>query len=506
VVVVELPSPCLVVLVGPAASGKTSWAQANLAAHVVSSDSLRALVGEGEDDLRASTDAFAVLEDIVARRLRRGLTTVVDSLGTDTERRARWRQLAADHGIPCVAVVFDITAAQLRRQNKGRAKRVPDAVLNRQIADWPAVRGAIQGEPFDAIHVVDTSDIGAALVQPDMVRRERGHTTAAPTAAATPDRKLRFGLQIPQFTWPGGPAEMGERLRAVATRAEEIGFDSLWVMDHFRQIPQMGPPWADMLESWTTLGHLAASTTTIRLGTLVSGITYRNVAHLGKIVATLDVLSGGRAICGVGLAWFEDEHRAYGWPFPSRNDRYAVLEDALQLLPRLWGPGGKPFEGRVLRVPDTSCYPRPLQDKLPILVGGSGERRTLKLVARYADACNLFGDPNVVAHKTEVLRRHCADAGRDPADISITHLSTVLVGDDAPQVRQLVEATRPPRVSAERHARSVNAGTVEHHVERVNNYVAAGVDHVIVSVAGLEGPTSLDAMGRLIEAVRREHH
>jgi alkanesulfonate monooxygenase SsuD/methylene tetrahydromethanopterin reductase-like flavin-dependent oxidoreductase (luciferase family) len=275
-------------------------------------------------------------------------------------------------------------------------------------------------------------------------------------------------------------------------------------MDHFRQIPQMGPPWSDMLESWTTLGHLAACTESVRLGTLVTGITYRNVAHLGKIVATLDVLSGGRAICGVGLAWYEDEHRAYGWPFPSRNDRYVLLEDALQLLPRLWGPGGKPFTGRMLNVPDTSCYPRPLQSKVPILVGGSGERRTLKLVARYADACNLFGTPDVVAHKVDVLRTHCAVFGRDPAEISITHLSSVLVGDDPVHLANLVDATRPPRVSAERHARAVNAGTVEQHLERLRKYVDAGVDHVIMSVTGLESAESLAAVARLVACARTE--
>ena len=256
-----------------------------------------------------------------------------------------------------------------------------------------------------------------------------------------------------------------------------------------------------MLESWTTLSHLAAVTERIRLGPLVAGITYRNVAHLGKIVATLDVLSGGRAICGLGLAWYEDEHRAYGFRFPSRDDRYALLEDALALLPRLWGPGAKPFDGRVLHVLDTSCYPRPLQAHVPILVGGSGERRTLRLVARAADACNLFGEPDVVAAKVDVLRRHCADAGRDPADVSITHLGTVLVGEDAAEVAALVEGHRPPRTSAERFARGVHAGTVGQHVERVRRYVDAGVDHVIVSLVGV-GEAALARYGQVIAACR----
>ncbi len=175
-------------------------------------------------------------------------------------------------------------------------------------------------------------------------------------------------------------------------------------MDHFRQIPTVGPAWHDMLDSWTTLGFLAGATARIRLGTMVTGVTYRNVAHLGKIVATLDVLSGGRAICGIGAGLVRGEHAAYGWDFPPVGDRYALLEDALELLPLLWGPGAPPYRGRVISVPEAMCYPRPLQERVPILVGGSGERRTLRLVARYADACNLFGDADVVRRKVAVLR------------------------------------------------------------------------------------------------------
>jgi F420-dependent oxidoreductase-like protein len=499
--VIELPSPCLVVLIGPAGSGKTTWAAEHVGEHVVSSDSLRALVGEGEHDLRASIDAFAVLDDVVARRLRRKLTTVVDSLGTDPVRRAQWRALAAAHGVACVAILFDVPPAQLRRQNKGRAKRVPDAVLTRQLAEWPAVIAEVELEPFGAVHRADV----AAVVPRALVTRDRSvaRPGAAPAAAGAPSaRRLTFGLQIPQYTWPGGPTEIGDRLRTIAKRAEAVGFDSLWVMDHFRQIPMMGPPWNDMLESWTTLAHLAACTDTIRLGTLVTGITYRNVAHLAKIVATLDVLSGGRANCGIGLGWFEDEHRAYGWPFPARADRYAILEDALQLLPRMWGPGAKPYDGVVLHVPDTSCYPRPLQARLPIMVGGSGEKRTLALVAKYADACNLFGDPDVVQRKVRVLHEHCATVGREAAEISVSQLSTVLVGDSAAHVRELVDSTRPPKVSAERQARAVNAGTVEQHVERVGRFVEAGVDQIIVSLADLANESAVERFGQLIAASR----
>jgi F420-dependent oxidoreductase-like protein len=309
---------------------------------------------------------------------------------------------------------------------------------------------------------------------------------------------VRFGLQIPRYTWQGGPAELAPRLRRIATAAEAAGFEQLWVMDHFRQIPTMGRPWEDMLESWTTLAYLAGVTETIRLGTLVTGVTYRNVAHLAKIVATLDVLSGGRAICGLGAAWFREEHLAYGWRFPSVRERYALLEDALRLLPLMWGPGAPAFEGKAISVPEAMCYPRPLQAKVPLLVGGSGERTTLRLVARLADACNLFGEAPTVAHKVEVLHRHCAEVGRDPAEIEVTQLSTVLVGGDDGEVRSLVDGLRPPRMSAERFARQVNAGTVEQHARRVRDLVAAGVSTVIVSLADLDGPEAVDRFAGVI--------
>ena len=272
---------------------------------------------------------------------------------------------------------------------------VPAKVLAAQLQAWGVTRTELPGEGFDAV------------LTPEPVRVAPASVAAGSRLTATQRERpvgLRFGLHIPAFTWSGGPSEIGPRLRAIAVAAEQAGFDSLWVLDHFRQIPLFGRPWEDMLESYTALAHLAAVTERVRLGAMVTGITYRNVAHLGKIVATLDVLSGGRAVCGLGLAWMEDEHRAYGWPFPSRAERYALLEDALQLLPLLWGPGTPSFQGRVLDVPEALCYPRPLQAKVPILVGGGGERRTLRLVARYADGCNIIGDVPVVRHKLEVLR------------------------------------------------------------------------------------------------------
>ncbi len=491
---VNLPASCVVVLVGPGASGKTTWADEHFAADViVSSDRLRALVGSGEDDIAASTDAFALLEDVVRRRLARRLTTVIDTLGLDTERRTAWLALAREHGLPCVAVAFDTPAAECRARNRGRAKRIPADALTAQLKTWTAVRDLLPTEGYDQV------------LTPQAVRVvPAAFVTATEASARQRDEPagLRFGLHLGSFTHPGGRAATGRWLREIAGAAEAAGFDAIYVMDHFRQIPQVGRAWEDFLESWTTLAYLAACTERVRLGTLVSGVTYRNVAHLGKIAATLDVLSGGRAVCGLGLAWFEQEHAAYGWDFPSTNDRYLLLEDALQLLPKLWGPGGKPFKGKVLDVPDTSCYPRPLQEHLPVVLGGGGEKRTLRLAARYADAANVFGDPARVRHKTEILRAHCADVGRDPAEVTMTHLSTVLVGTDDRHVAALVEELRPPRQDPARYAATVNAGTVADQVGRFRQLAEAGAGEVMVRLADLTDPGPLERMAEVIGAFR----
>ena len=486
-----LPSPCLVVLVGPAASGKTTWAERWFAPdQVVSSDRLRALVGEGEHDIAASRDALALLDTVLEQRMRRRLTTVVDTLGLDAALRARCRALAAAADLPCFAIAFDLPASEVRARNRARGTTVPTAVVSAQLRGWPSVLGVIESEGFTAVHPPGPVTLVPAALAGDDVGGEGPRTS------------MRFGLQLPRFTWPGGPPEIRPRLRAIAAAAEDAGFDSLWVMDHFRQIPGMGQAWEDMLESWTTLGFLAAATERVRLGTLVSGITYRNVAHLGKIAATLDVLSGGRAICGLGLGWFQQEHTAYGWAFPSRDDRYALLEDALQVLPLLWGPGTPAFEGRVLKVPEAMCYPRPLQGRIPILVGGSGERRTLRLVAQYADACNLFGEAATVRHKVDVLRGHCAEVERDPDTVEVSHLSTVLVGDHRIDVDSMVERLRPRRMSADRFAQRVNAGTVDQHIGRFRQLGQAGVQTAIVSLPDVEDPDALPRFGRIIAALR----
>ena len=501
------PSPAVVVLVGPSGAGKTTWGRHRFGAGaVVSADALRALVGDGERDVRASGDAFDVLELAVARRVARRLTTVIDTLGSDADRRAAWRDLARRHDLACVAVVFDTPSAACRARNRSRRDPVPTQVLDGQLRQRRAVAAAVDAEGFDCVVHVSPADAGPGAGQ----RAATAPSTTAPSTGgrAFDDRpdaeagELRFGLQVPSVAWAGGPAMIGPGLRRIAVEAEAAGFSSLWLMDHFRQIPMFGPPWHDMLESWTALAHLSGVTERVTLGTLVTGVTYRNVGHLAKIVATLDVLSGGRAVCGLGAAWYADEHRAYGYPFPPLDQRYALLEDALVALPLLWGAGNPPFDGRVVHLPDTTCYPRPLQARVPLLVGGNGERRTLALAARYADACNLIGDVDLVRRKVAVLDAHCRDAGRDRAAVRVTQLSTTLLGRTRDELDASIDRHRPPRSGPDRWSRQVNAATLDEHVTRFRALAAAGVQEAIVSLPDVGDPGALERFAALIAALR----
>ena len=490
----NLPSPCVVVLAGPGASGKSSWAAAHFPAEsMVSSDRLRALAGSGEHDIAASSDAFELLEQVVKMRLSRRLTTVIDTLGLDPARRLAWRDLAARYGLPIVVVAFDTPAEECRARNRARPDPIPAVVLTRQLRDWASTRELLTTEGYDAVlrpdpvRVVPEAFVGTT----EAARRQRDQPTG-----------LRFGLQIATFDYTGGAKATTGTLRQIAAAAEGVGFDAIYVMDHFRQIPQVGRAWQNMLDSYTTLAFLAAVTERVRLGALVTGITYRNVAHLGKIVATLDVLSEGRAVCGLGLAWFGAEHTAYGWSFPPVPDRYDLLEDALQLLPLLWGKGSPAFRGKVLNVPEAMCYPRPLQERVPILLGGGGERRTLRLAAQYADASNVFGNPATVRHKATVLRAHCVDVDRDPAEVALTHLSTALVGTDDTHVRELVERLRPRRQDPAGYASAVNAGTVDDHIGRCRALAEAGASEVMVRLPDLVDAEPVARMGPIIAAFR----
>jgi len=235
---------------------------------------------------------------------------------------------------------------------------------------------------------------------------------------------MRVGIHNVRFDFPDAPRSIAPTLAATASAAEDVGVAGFTLMDHWFQMEQMAPATDPMLEGYTTLGFVAAHTRTMTLGLLVTGVTYRHPGLLAKIVATLDVLSSGRAQLGIGAAWYEREHRGLGVPYPPVSERFERLEETLQICRQMWSDDDGPFAGRHYELAETICSPRPIsQPRPPIRVGGSGERKTLRLVARYADACNLFAS-NVeeVAHKLDVLRRHCDSEGRDPATVERTIL------------------------------------------------------------------------------------
>ena len=239
---------------------------------------------------------------------------------------------------------------------------------------------------------------------------------------------MDLGIHYATFTTPAWETTLVDRLTATAKIADEGGISLFTLMDHYFQMVDFGGPFEPMLEGYTTLGYLAAVTERVRLGLLVTGTTYRHPGLLAKTVSTLDVLTGGRAVLGLGAAWYEREHLGLGVPFPPLAERFERLEETLQVCRQMWSDENGAFKGRHYRLAETICAPRPLQSpRVPILIGGSGERKTLRLVAQYADACNLFGDdPEVIRHKLDVLRRHCDGVGRDYAEIEKT---VVAAGD-----------------------------------------------------------------------------
>jgi F420-dependent oxidoreductase-like protein len=238
---------------------------------------------------------------------------------------------------------------------------------------------------------------------------------------------MNIGLQLPSFTYPGGAAALRTRLPEIAQAAEAAGFASLWVMDHYYQLEDLGGAEEMMLEAYTTLGFLARATERIRLGVLVNGVIYRHPAALVKAQTTLDVLAGGRTTFGIGAAWYDEEARGLGFPWPPRAARYEMLEETLRLAKQMWSGSDEPFDGRHYQLERAICRPLPLaQPHPPIMVGGNGERKTLRLVAEYGDACNLLNvGPAAVRRKLDILRAHCERAGRDYETIERTHLSTV---------------------------------------------------------------------------------
>jgi len=285
---------------------------------------------------------------------------------------------------------------------------------------------------------------------------------------------MKLGLQISSFTWPGGPEAIGPTLGRIASQADDVGFDSIWVMDHFFQIRSVGRPEEPMLEGWTALGFLAALTKRARLGLMVGGVHYRLPGLWVKAATTLDVLSGGRAWLGIGAAWNQEESRALGFPFPPLGERFEMLEETLQIAHGMWtGERGseEAFEGRhfqagrLLNSPQSLSRPRP-----PIMIGGGGERKTLRLVAQYADATNVFGGPAAIHHKYEVLREHCATIGRDPDEIERSTLQTVNLAAESPA--QIVD--------------------------RFGELADAAAQHVILGLHNVDDPANLETLGRAV--------
>lgn len=479
-----IPDPALVVLIGPSGSGKSTWAAKNFRPEeIVSSDRLRSMVGSGEHDLEASTVAFSLLDQMVEARLRRRLLTVVDTLGLDDDRRTRHLDLARDLDLPAMLVVFEVPELVMRQRNRTRERPVPAAVLTSQLRRFRQILPGLSGEGWRLVtpgdDVVITSSYGPL-------------TAVSPPPAPAPGG-LRFFLQVSRFV---GEGPLASRLAGIARVAEKAGFTGLALMDHLVQIPQVGREWEDLPEAYTSLAYLAGVSTRLELGALVSGVGLRNPALLAKMIATLDVLSGGRAFCGLGLGWFEDEQRAYGYVTEPLAVRRAMLEDTLRILPLMWGPGKATYRGKVHSVIEASCYPRPLH-RVPILVGGRGDR-TLAIAARLADGINLRGTEKL-DDRIDRVRHELELAGRDPAQFEISVLDLPLIGVNRAEVATRIERFRG-RVAATTFGARHHAGTPEAHIDRLAHLSRLGVGAAFVSPVGLKNTEDVEMWKPVIEA------
>jgi F420-dependent oxidoreductase-like protein len=289
---------------------------------------------------------------------------------------------------------------------------------------------------------------------------------------------MKVGLQICSFTWPGGPEAIAPTLARIVEGADEIGFDSIWVMDHFFQIRGVGRPEEPMLEGMTALGFMAAHSRQARLGLMVGGIHYRLPGLWVKATTTLDVLSGGRAWLGIGAAWNQEESRALGFPFPPLGERFEMLEETLRIAHEMW-QGERGSEGavhgrryqaeRLMNSPQSISRPR-----IPIMVGGGGEKKTLRLVAQYADACNVFGSPEGIARKYAILDEHCAAVGRDPREIERSTLQNVRLGPTG----------------------SARTESPQQVVDRFGELWDAGAEHIIFELKDVHEPAYMEQLGR----------
>jgi F420-dependent oxidoreductase-like protein len=284
---------------------------------------------------------------------------------------------------------------------------------------------------------------------------------------------MKIGLQIPSFTWPGGANELPRTLTRIARAAEDAGCASLWVMDHFFQIEMIGKLEEPMLEGYSALSFLASVTERVRLGTMITGVIYRHPGILVKTATTLDVLSGGRAYLGIGAGWFEREARGLGVPFPSLKERFERLEETLQIAHQMWSGKVAPYNGKHYQLAETLNSPQPIsKPHPPIMVGGSGEKKTLRLVAQYADACNLYAFQNAepIRAKLQVLRQHCDIVGRPFDEIERTALGALDVGPGPTRLRSAIEFCR--------------------------DLGAAGIQHFIVSLPSVHEITPIEMLAK----------
>jgi F420-dependent oxidoreductase-like protein len=292
---------------------------------------------------------------------------------------------------------------------------------------------------------------------------------------------IKFGLQHPCFTYDGKGHEIFETVKKRAQYAEECGFDGFFVMDHFFQIPYVGALDEPMLESWTTISALTQVTKKIRLGTLVTGNIYRNPALLAKMAANIDVMSNGRLFMGIGAGWFETEANAFDMPFYTALERSKRLEEAVQIVRGMWiNPKGFSFQGKYYNIKNALCLPEPIQKPHPqIMIGGSGEKLTLKLVAEYADSCNLFGGPKTNKAKLEALKKHCSAVGRDYEEILKTSLTSLVIGATPQEVSTLIAKRRRPGMTDQQLEDTVLYGTPEQVAAKIQERIQVGIQYLI---------------------------
>ncbi len=477
-----LPDPALVVLVGPSGSGKSTWAESRYRRdEIVSSDALRGVVGSGPHDLDATTDAFDLLERVVAARTGRGLTTVIDTLGTDEDRRRRWLARAREVGLPAVAVVMDTPDAECRRRNSARDRPVPAPTLAGQLKRHRALVPHLHLEGWDVVQLVPPE---SGRVPEDAASRVVEHTTQSQDDRRT-SQGLKVVLQVSRFPWGEDPLAW---LTGVARAADEAGFSGLSVMDHLIQIPQVDRAWASIPEPWVTLGAVAGLGTGLELGTLVTPVTFRAPGITAKAAATLDVLTGGRAFVGVGAGWFEREHAAYGLDFPAPKHRLDDLERGIETMKALWAAGTKAYDGARVSLPETTCYPRPVGD-VPVIVGGTG-KRTLRIAATLGDAANVPSARPRLDEHLAVLRRHSET-------VRITVLDLPTIGTDREDAWARVERLRG-RTAAAAYAERTHAGTAADQRDRWGGLAELGVDTVFVGIADLEGPEDVERLVGLL--------